>query len=82
MKETDTDEIWPRSEGGPKLPWNQREISPHENRSRGSRMPTPREVFDSPDPPKLAVEIDRHTLTNRYKTKRNRGKGFGGLDRL
>ncbi|APV44155.1 hypothetical protein Dform_00807 [Dehalogenimonas formicexedens] len=82
MKKTDTDEIWPQSEGGPKKPWNQREVSPHENRSKGPRMPTPNEVGDSPDPLKLAQKIDEHTLTNTYKHSRNKGKGFGGMNRL
>ena len=79
---TDTDEIWPQSEGGPKVPWNQREISAHKNRSKGSRMPSIEDVKDSPNPLKLAKEIDEYSLTHKYKTSRNKEKGFGGLDRL
>ena len=81
-EQTDTDEIWPQAEDGPKEPWNQRETSPHENRSKGARMPTVSEVGESPDPIKLAVEIDRHTLNNPFKNTRNKDKGWGGLPRL
>jgi len=80
-KSTDTDHIWPTSEGGPDKPWNKREISPSRNRSKGSEMPSPRDVMDSDDPLRLAAEIDRHTLTNDYKTSRNKDRGFGGLRR-
>ena len=81
-KPTDTDHIWPTSEGGPDEPWNIREISPHENRSKQSKMPDITDVFDSDDPIRLASEIDKYTINHEYKTGRNRNKGFGGLDRF
>ncbi len=81
-KETDTDEIWPKAENGPGESWNQRETSPHKNRSKGARMPTVSEVGESPEPMKLAVEIDRYTINNPLKNSRNKGKGYGGLPRL
>lgn len=82
QKATDTDEIWPQAEGGPKLPWNQRETSPHKNRSKGARMPTISEVGESPAPIKLATKIDIHTLNHPLKNSRNKNRGFGGLPRL
>jgi hypothetical protein len=45
-------------------------------------MPDVSDLLDSDDPMRLAVEIDKHTLTHEYKTSRNKGKGFGGLDRF
>jgi 5-methylcytosine-specific restriction endonuclease McrA len=80
-KSTHTDHIWPTSEGGPDEPWNRREISPHENESKGSEMPTPADLLDSDDPLRLAAEIDKHTLTHEYNTARNKDRGFGGLKR-
>lgn len=81
-KTTDTDEIWPHTEDGPQKPWNQREISPHENRSKGARMPTISEVAQSPEPAKLAAEIDKHTVKHEFNNSRNKDKGFGGLTRF
>ena len=81
-KTTDTDEIWPTKEGGPKEPWNQRETSPHENRSKGARMPTISEVAQSPEPTKLASEIDQHTINHSLIHSRNKNKGFGGLPKV
>jgi hypothetical protein len=81
-KPTDSDHIWPQSEGGSEDSWNKREISPHENRSKGSEMPDLSDILDSDDPIRLATEIDKYTLTHEYKTRRNKDKGFGGLDRL
>ena len=81
-KITDTDEIWPQTECGPKEPWNQREISPHENRSKGARMPTISEAGQSPEPTKLAAEIDKHTVNHPLNHSRNKDKGFGGLNRF
>jgi len=81
LKNTDTDHIWPTSEGGPEDSWNKREISPHSNRSKGSEMPSMSDVLDSDDPLRLAAEIDKHTLTHEYNTARNKGRGFGGLRR-
>ena len=80
-KGTDTDHIWPTSEGGAEDSWNKREISPHENRSKDSEMPNLSDILDSDDPIRLAVEIDKHTIDHGYKTKRNEGRGFGGLKR-
>ena len=80
-KKTDTDHIWPSSEGGPDEPWNKREISPHENRSKGSKMPSRSDVSDSDNSIQLAVKIDKHTLNHEYKTPRNKDRGFGGLKR-
>ncbi len=78
----ETDEIWPQKEGGPKEPWNQRRIPRSQNRSKGAEMPSLSDVFDSPNPIELAVEIDRHTLKEPFKHSRNKGRGFGGLPRL
>jgi len=80
-KKTDTDHIWPTSEGGPEDHWNKREISPHINRSKGSEMPSISDVGDSDDPLRLAAEIDKYTLTHKYNTARNKDRGFGGLKR-
>lgn len=80
-KRTDTDHIWPTSEGGPDESWNKREISPIANRSKGSEMPDLSDVLDSDNPLQLAAEIDKHTLSHEYNTKRNRDRGFGGLKR-
>jgi len=80
-KSTDTDHIWPTSEGGPEDSWNKREISPSRNRSKGSEMPSLSDVLDSDDPLRLAAEIDKHTLSHGYNTPRNKGRGFGGLKR-
>jgi hypothetical protein len=80
-KNTDTDHIWPTSEGGPDESWNKREINPHRNRAKGSEMPSVSDVLDSDDPSRLAAEIDEYTLTHQYNTARNKDRGFGGLKR-
>jgi len=79
---TDLDHIWPRAEGGPDEDWNKRQISARKNRSKGARMPNLNEVADSPDPIKLAIEIDKHTMTKGLRHPRNKNRGFGGLPRL
>jgi len=81
-KKTDTDEIWPRREGGPKVPGNQRETSPHENRSKGARMPNINEIGQSPNPVRLASEIDKYTIEHKLTHPSNTDKGFGGLSKL
>jgi len=77
----ETDEIWPQAEGGPKEPWNQRDIPRSQNRKKGAEMPTVDDLLDSPDPLKLAAEIDKASLGG-FKNPRNKNKGFGGLPRL
>jgi hypothetical protein len=78
----ETDEIWPRCEGGSKEPWNQRRIPRSRNRSKGASMPSPEDVQQSPDPLKLAAAIDIRSLQGPFDHKRNKGKGFGGLPRM
>lgn len=50
-----TDEIWPKAEGGPEEPWNQRRIPRSQNQRKGAEMPCLDDVFDSPNPVKLAA---------------------------
>ncbi len=79
-KDTETDHIFPTSEGGPNKSYNKRKISRSENRKKGSKMPSVSNVSESSEPIRLASEIDIHTLEKPYKTKSNIGKrGFGGL---
>jgi hypothetical protein len=79
----ETDEIWPQCEGGPKEPWNQRRIPRSQNRSKGPSMPRSEDVQQSPDPLRLAAEIDIRSLEGPFNHKRNKGKkGFGGLPRM
>jgi len=77
-----TDHIWPRAEGGPDENWNKRCISAKENLRKGARMPSLKEVADSPGSTRLAVEIDKHTIKKGLKQSRNKNRGFGGLPRL
>ena len=83
MKEEprDNDHIWPRVEGGPDEPWNKRRIPRSQNRRKGAAMPNLNDVSDSPNPIRLAVEIDKGSLRGPFKHPRNRDKGFGGLPR-
>jgi len=74
------DHIWPEAEKGTDEDWNIREIDWLENRRKGAEMPDVNDVFDSNDPPRLAAEIDKHSLQG-FKNPRNKGKGFGGLPR-
>lgn len=74
------DHIWPRAEGGPDEPWNKRSISRSKNRRKGAEMPTLADVADSPNPVKLAANIDKGSLKG-FKHPRNKNKGFGGLPR-
>jgi len=76
------DHIWPRAEGGPNENWNKRRVSMKENLTKGARMPNLKEVSDSPNPIRLAVEIDKHTVKERLKHPSNKDRGFGGLHRL
>lgn len=75
------DHIWSQIEGGPNADWNLRSIPASENLRKGPRMPNLNEVSESPNPLKLAVEIDKHSLTKGFKHPRNKNKGFGGLPR-
>jgi hypothetical protein len=52
-----------RQGGDPKLMWNQREASLHQNRSRGMRMLTANEVRESPERYQEPVE----EMTTSYK---------------
>lgn len=80
--DTDIDHIWPRAERGPDEDWNKRRVSARKNRSKGARMPNLSEVADSPKPIELAAKIDKHTMTNRLRHRRNRNRGLGGFPRL
>lgn len=77
----ETDHIWPEAEGGPDEPWNKRRILRSENRRKGAEMPDLKDVFDSSDPIRLAVDIDRHSLEKGFRHPRNKDRGFGGLER-
>jgi len=77
----DNDHIWPKTEGGPDDPWNRRPLPQSVNRGpKGPEMPCLDDVFDSPNPVKLAVEIDKRSLLP-FNHSRNQDKGFGGLPR-
>ncbi len=80
------DHIWPEKEGGPDkkdAPWNHRDIPRSQNRRKSAHMPGISDVFDSDDPIKLSVEIDRASIENHGKWEHNQNKdrGFGGLPR-
>ena len=77
---TETDEIWPRAEGGPKEPWNQRRIPRSQNRKKGAEMPYLNDLSDSPNPLKLAASIDERSLSA-FIHSRNQNRGFGGHHR-
>ena len=78
----ETDEIWPRTEGGPTEPYNQRRVPRSVNRRKGARMPTVWEVLESHDIPRLAREIDARSLEKPFKNPRNKDKGFGGFPKF
>lgn len=74
------DHIWPICEGGPDASWNKRPIPQHQNRRKGAEMPTPSDIGSSPNPLKLAHEIERYSLSGAgYKHPRNKNKGYMGL---
>jgi len=81
MDKMHKDHIQPKAEGGTDDYYNLRTISAKENLRKGARMPNLNEVSDSPNPLKLAVEIDKWTLNHPYNNSRNKKKGFGGLNR-
>lgn len=81
MGKMHNDHIWPETEGGPNADYNKRKIPAKENLIKGARMPNLNEVSDSPNPLKLAVEIDKGTINHPYRNPRKKKKGFGGLNR-
>lgn len=76
-----TDHIYPLVEGGPDEQYNKRRISAKENLQKGARMPSLNEVSQSTNPMRLAVKIDRDSLSKEFKHPRNKNRGFGGLPR-
>jgi hypothetical protein len=45
-------------------------------------MPNINEVSQSPNPIRLASEIDKYTIEHKLTHPRNKDKGFGGLRKL
>jgi len=79
-----TDEVFPQKEGGPKEPWNQREIPLHANQVKHERLPYLNEVSEAGNPLTVTHKMERTYVENGFKwqSRENKNRGWGGLPKF